>query len=161
MKTKIIIYIVILVLVITGLGVAIYYTFALLFSVLSIYFLNKDSPDVPTPTQETCVLTLKVNDESLGRIDTMSGIYYKNREVELKASAINNSTFMGWYLNEELLSTNASYNFLVKEDVVIIAKFKGEEMYTKEELLNLIKIVDFSQDFNNIVYYYTRDFEGT
>lgn len=147
MKTKLIIYIVILVLAITGLGVA-------------IYFLNKDRPDIPIPTQETCVLTLKVNDESLGRIETLSGVYYKNREVELKASAINNSTFMGWYLNEELLSTDASYNFLVKEDVVIIAKFKGEEMYTKEELLNLIKTVDFSQDFNNIVYYYTRDFEG-
>ena len=31
-------------------------------------------------------------------------------------------------------------------------------MYTKNELLGLIKTVDFSQAFNNIVYYYTRNF---
>lgn len=145
MKTKIIIYIVILVLAITGLGVA-------------IYFLNKDSPDVPTPTQETCVLTLKVNDESLGRIDTMSGIYYKNREVELKASAINNSTFMGWYLDEELLSTETSYNFLLKKDSNIEAMFKAKDMLTVDELAVKVINIDFTSEYTPVEFTLYRRF---
>ena len=120
---KVIIYLFVLILTVTALGVAIY------------FFNKEDTPDTPiTPTEETCVLTLKVNDSTLGKCITPSGVYIKNREIELKASAINNSEFMGWYINEELISTELTFNFMLKTDTLIVVKFKGESMYTKAEL---------------------------
>ncbi len=144
---KVIIYLIILLLAITALVVA-------------ISFLNKnDSFDTPnTPTQETCVLTLKVNDSTLGKCVTPSGVYIKNREIELKASAINNSTFMGWYIDDELINTEQNFNFMLKEDTLIVAKFKGESMYTKAELEELIKLIDLTQTFKSVELTYIRDY---
>ena len=144
---KVIIYLVVLILAVTALGVAIY------------IFNKEDTPNTPiTPTQETCVLTLKVNDSTLGKCITPSGVYIKNREVELKASAINNSEFMGWYIDDELISTEQNFNFMLKTDTLIVAKFKGESMYTKAELEELIKLIDLTQDFKDVCLTYTRNF---
>ena len=144
---KVIIYLVVLILAVTALGVAIY------------FFNKEDTPDTPiTPTEETCVLTLKVNDSTLGKCITPSGVYIKNREIELKASAINNSEFMGWYINEELISTELTFNFMLKTDTLIVAKFKGESMYTKAELEELIKLIDLTQSAKSVKLEFIRDF---
>ena len=145
MKNKILIYIIVLIIAVAGLGVA-------------IYFFNKDSPETPNPTQETCVLTLKVNDDSLGRINTLSGIYYKNREVESKASAINNSTFMGWYLGDNLLSTEANYKYMVKEDSNIKAMFKARDMVTIDELEVKVNNLNLSSEYAPIQFELYRRF---
>lgn len=144
---KVIIYLVVLILTVTALGVAIY------------FFNKEDTPDTPiTPTEETCVLTLKVNDSTLGKCITPSGVYIKNREIELKASAINNSEFMGWYINEELISTELTFNFMLKTDTLIVVKFKGESMYTKAELEELIKLIDLTQSAKSVKLEFIRDF---
>lgn len=118
-----------------------------------------DDPNEPeTPTQETCMLILKVNNSEYGRVETMSGVYAKNREVFLKASAINNSSFVGWYLGEELLSAEQSFNFMLKADSTIIAKFKGADVYTKNQLAELVKTIDLTTAFKDLKITYTRDY---
>ena len=144
---KVIIYIIVLVPAIIFIGVA-------------INFSRQEVIEDPvvTPTQETCVLNLSVNDSSLGKIKTPSGIYLKNREVELQAFAINNSTFMGWYIDDELISSDIQFNYMLKEDTLIVAKFKGQTMYTKEYLEEQIKIIDLTQTFRDVKLTYIRDY---
>ena len=48
--------------------------------------------------------------------------------VTVTATLNEGYTFIGWYVNDVLVSTDAEYTFTVSEDVALVARFKKEEI---------------------------------
>lgn len=67
------------------------------------------------------------NDE--GGAVTGSGEYPYGAEVELVATEDEGYHFSGWYIGEEMVSSDINYSFTVRNDVEICALFEGDEYY--------------------------------
>lgn len=89
---------------------------------------------VPAPVSQKLVLGTQcevtvVNDPTMGSVEG-AGQYEKGAEVTLKATANEHYQFVNWTKDEEVLSAEASYSFIVTEDVTITANFAELPKYT-------------------------------
>ena len=89
-------------------------------------YLN-DSADSLTPTVAQTgdiVQNYNITVSVSGNGSITGGGYYGNGEfAKVTATANHGETFLGWYVGNEQISSDAEYRFLVKEDVDIVAKF--------------------------------------
>ena len=69
--------------------------------------------------------TLSINNSSGGHI-TNSGIYKYGKEITSTANAYLGYDFVGWYNNEELLSTDSSFTFAINQNIKANFKVKKE-----------------------------------
>jgi hypothetical protein len=58
-----------------------------------------------------------------------SGSFLKGAFANVKAFPLSGSSFLGWYYNDSLVSTDMEYRFVVTENIALIAKFSPVEMY--------------------------------
>lgn len=86
-----------------------------------------DSTDSLTPSVTQtgeAVQNYTITVSASGNGTITGGGYYGNGEfAKVTATADHGETFLGWYVGNEKISSDAEYRFLVKEDVDIIAKF--------------------------------------
>ena len=54
------------------------------------------------------------------------GLYTSGDYVTVTATSKNDAEFVGWYQNGELITGEASYSFVAKEDVFLVAKFDSK-----------------------------------
>ena len=85
-----------------------------------------DADEVLTDT-EAIELTITVENESENSYAIGGGTYYKGEYVGLSAIAAENETFLGWYMNGELISSEESYRFRPDADCTIVAKWEVAE----------------------------------
>ena len=68
---------------------------------------------------------------------TGAGAYLVGKKVTLKATVPKGVVFMGWFDDEGVVATQATYSFMMgKEDVALVAKFKKEVMTVECEALS-------------------------
>ena len=68
---------------------------------------------------------------------TGAGAYLVGKKVTLKATVPKGTVFMGWFDDEGVVATQATYSFTMgKEDVALVAKFKKEVMSVGCETLS-------------------------
>lgn len=72
-------------------------------------------------------ITLKV--EGNGGAATGAGKFDHGSYAQVEAQELPNGEFLGWYQNEELLSTDLIYRFVVREDQQLVAKFSEVAIY--------------------------------
>ena len=70
------------------------------------------------------MVTLSSNNENYG-IVTGQGIRQIGNFAQLEAIPNEGCSFLGWYKNDELLSTELQYRFAVTEDISIVGKFSN------------------------------------
>ena len=58
-----------------------------------------------------------------------SGTFIKGSFAKVEAMPLSGSSFLGWYIDDELVSEDATYRFAVKENVNLIAKFVPVEKH--------------------------------
>lgn len=58
---------------------------------------------------------------------TGAGKYQKGNFAKLEAQILPTSEFYGWFINDELVSTDLTYRFAVTEDIEVVAKVKNVE----------------------------------
>lgn len=80
---------------------------------------------------EKCLLVINKLGSGQGNV-IYENEYYMRSVVTITAIPDENSVFAGWYINDQLMSTNAEYTFIITEDSIFFAKFdqKLEEEYT-------------------------------
>lgn len=72
---------------------------------------------------------LNVTDSRLGLVSVYCDeIVAKNSTVTLTAIPYEGNTFEGWYVNDQLLSTETEYTIRVTEDINLTPKFHGNNM---------------------------------
>ncbi len=74
-------------------------------------------------------VTLNTEDKEKGTVKALEEKEYKSGEkIVLRATPAEEYVFSGWYISNELISTQNPYTYEVKDNVTIIAKFKLEEV---------------------------------
>lgn len=74
-------------------------------------------------------VTLNTEDKEKGTVKALEEKEYKSGEkIVLRATPAEEYVFSGWYISNELISTQNPYTYEVKNNVTIIAKFKLEEV---------------------------------
>ena len=74
-------------------------------------------------------VTLNTEDKEKGTVKALEEKEYKAGEkIVLRATPAEEYVFSGWYISNELISTQNPYTYEVKNNVTIIAKFKLEEV---------------------------------
>ena len=74
-------------------------------------------------------VTLNTEDKEKGTVKALEEKEYKSGEkIVLRATPTEEYVFSGWYISNELISTQNPYTYEVKNNVTIIAKFKLEEV---------------------------------
>ena len=74
-------------------------------------------------------VTLNTEDKEKGTVKALEEKEYKSGEkIVLRATPAEEYIFSGWYISNELISTQNPYTYEVKDNVTIIAKFKLEEV---------------------------------
>ena len=74
-------------------------------------------------------VTLNTEDNQKGTVKALEEKEYKSGEkIVLRATPAEEYVFSGWYISNELISTQNPYTYEVKNNVTIIAKFKLEEV---------------------------------
>jgi len=68
-------------------------------------------------------VSITINNSSLGRIQS-SGSTELGSSVTMTATPYNNCTFIGWAVNNNIVSTNSTYNLAVYGDIEVKALFK-------------------------------------
>ena len=81
---------------------------------------------------ENCTVTLTVNNPSYGNV-TGAGTYRTGERVTIKANIIELNHFVGWYQNNNLVTTNQYYSFEIFTDMTFEARFaSGEHDYSQD-----------------------------
>ena len=94
----------------------------------------------PVPVvKEQYHVTVTSNDETMGTVsmDHEDGIYEDGADVTVTATAAEGHHFVGWKLkdSEDILSTDAKYTFVIKENVDLIGVFEKDEEPAKKYTL--------------------------
>ncbi|MGN0519029.1 MAG: RICIN domain-containing protein, partial [Acutalibacteraceae bacterium] len=64
-------------------------------------------------------------------IDDVSGDYADGTKITLSVIKYDGYNFLGWYVNNECVSTDTTYEYTVTEDAEIVAKFEAIEVVEK------------------------------
>ena len=77
---------------------------------------------------------------------TGTGVKFAGDTVTLNATPLVGCTFDGWYLNDELVSQDAEYSFVVEENVAYVAKFSGTPQH------NIFRLdgYEYNEDFSEM-----------
>ncbi len=74
-------------------------------------------------------VTLNTEDKAKGTVKDLEEKEYKSGEkIVLRATPAEEYVFSGWYISNELISTQNPYTYEVKDNITIIAKFELEEV---------------------------------
>lgn len=81
------------------------------------------------PVEETFTVKVKANDANMGeaKLDPAKAEYAKGEKVKAMAAAKEGYEFVNWTVDGKAVSAEATYEFLVKEDVELTANFKETE----------------------------------
>lgn len=71
----------------------------------------------------TVTVSASGNGEAVG-----GGIYASGEFAKVNASAATGKTFLGWYVDGKLVSSNAEYRFLVDKNITVVAQFTKDTM---------------------------------
>ena len=79
---------------------------------------------------DNAVYQIEANtDSENGGVITGGGEYILGSFAKVCASEYEDCSFCGWYENDELVSMDRNYRFLVTSDRILTAKFEGETQY--------------------------------
>ena len=84
----------------------------------------QDDIDDGLDQETSCIVSIKSNNEDLGGVKTISGVYRKGQDIDLVAYTKESNVFIGWYINNELLSRDRITKYTAVADVEIIASFQ-------------------------------------
>lgn len=103
---------------------------------------------------DSCLLVVHISGkgEVIGNDEQ---IYQQGKLITLQAKALYNNTFEGWYLDNELVSTESFYIFNIEKDTTLVAKF------TNNEIENLKLIVNVLGEGTGKVYYESEYYPQT
>lgn len=76
--------------------------------------------------QEKIYNVLVIPDSDNHGSTTGSGMYSYNEEITITATENQGYHFTGWYIDNELISSDIIYQYIVTDDVIIIAKFEAD-----------------------------------
>lgn len=86
-------------------------------------------------TDDSCILSINISGQ--GEVKGNNGDVYKEGEsIMLEAKPYYGNEFVGWYVNNELVSTNDFYSFNIKEDTTIVAKFTDNKVEKYQLIVN-------------------------
>ncbi len=82
-------------------------------------------------------LEIESSDEALGSVNDASGNYSNGEKVNLLATPVEGAEFVGWYMEEALISSSTAYEFpMPSHNASLVAKFKWKSynvnVYTSE-----------------------------
>ena len=80
--------------------------------------------------------------------------YLVGEKITLDAKPFYNNEFVGWYIDNNLVSTNPFYVFEITEDVMVVAKFTSNEI--EKCLLVVNKIGDGNGEVEYVAEHYMR-----
>ena len=95
--------------------------------------------------EEAVLIAVVVTAEGNGVING-GGEYYKGEFAEIVATPIENEEFLGWYNGEDLVTSETTYRFQVKEELSLVAKFTQntcEVMFldNEEDVISVQRII--------------------
>lgn len=73
----------------------------------------------------TRTANVKVENSAYGSATAPAGMLRYNQKITVNATPYEGNTFDGWYVNDELVSSNAEYTFLANGNIVLTPKFSG------------------------------------
>ena len=73
--------------------------------------------------------TVRINDYTVGGTTTGAGKYALKSTCTVTATPKTGHTFVGWFVNDQLISANRNYSFPVLEDVTLTPKYKSYGEY--------------------------------
>ena len=73
--------------------------------------------------------TVRINDYTTGGTTTGAGKYALKSTCTVTATPKTGHTFVGWFVNDQLISANRNYSFPVLEDVTLTPKYKSYGEY--------------------------------
>ena len=82
--------------------------------------------------------TVTINDYTIGGTTTGAGKYALKSTCTVTATPKTGHTFVGWFVNDQLISANSKYSFPVVEDVTLNPKYKSYGEYGAWSYSNLI-----------------------
>ena len=82
--------------------------------------------------------TVRINDYTVGGTTTGAGKYALKSTCTVTAMPKTGHTFVGWFVNDQLISANRNYSFPVLEDVTLTPKYKSYGEYGVWSYSNLI-----------------------
>ena len=82
--------------------------------------------------------TVRINDYTTGGTTTGAGKYALKSTCTVTATPKTGHTFVGWFVNDQLISANRNYSFPVLEDVTLTPKYKSYGEYGAWSYSNLI-----------------------
>ena len=89
-------------------------------------------------TDLTYAVEVHANDESLGSVQIPQHPDCQSHVATVLALPINESLFLNWSINGQVVSTNNPYTFVVNEDVELVAIFSGVGL--EEESIQLVSV---------------------
>ena len=81
--------------------------------------------------------TVRINDYTVGGTTTGAGKYALKSTCTVTATPKTGHTFVGWFVNDQLISANRNYSFPVLEDVTLTPKYKSYGEYGAWSYSNL------------------------
>jgi hypothetical protein len=81
--------------------------------------------------------TVRINDYTTGGTTTGAGKYALKSTCTVTATPKTGHTFVGWFVNDQLISANRNYSFPVLEDVTLTPKYKSYGEYGAWSYSNL------------------------
>ena len=81
--------------------------------------------------------TVTINDYTIGGTTTGAGKYALKSTCTVTATPKTGHTFVGWFVNDQLISANRNYSFPVLEDVTLTPKYKSYGEYGAWSYSNL------------------------
>ncbi len=95
------------------------------------------TPVVDVSGSEAVRYTVTVSADEGGAV-TGGGIFVTGEFAQVTATPDDGAEFLGWYVDEELVSEEAEYRFLVTGDVILTAKFGKAEIELIPTELNVV-----------------------
>ncbi len=102
------------------------------------------------PADQNACINISVDTEGSGNVRN-TGEYVKGDEVMLTAVPDDNYKFVGWYNNEELLSTDIIYSFNATENLKLVAKFIEDAEEITEPPIEEPDILYGDADINGVL----------
>ncbi len=108
-----------------------------------IYTFNMPASSIIYEARWVRVLT-QSNDTTLGNVNSLNGKYVAGNNVTLTATPTTGNIFNGWYVDNALVSSNATYQTQMPDtDTIFVARFIANNVIVSNKLLG------YTEDENN------------
>lgn len=88
------------------------------------------------PERDTHIVTVNSNVET--GVVLGGGTFIKGKFCKVTAFESDKNSFIGWYINGKLVSSELEYRFLVENDVTIVGCFEEKKLLQKSSLFQLV-----------------------